>query len=203
MNKQTRYVDVEFRSMPEGEEKESRTIAGVAAVFNRETDMGWYVEQIDSHAMDEADLSDVVLCLNHDLNIVLAGTRNGTLRLDKRDFALETESDIIDTTQGNDVLKLVRERLINKMSFCFVVDEDKWEERDGVDYRTITKISRLFDVSLVTFPAYPQTYVGIRSKDDLDELAKEHFKRKEQDKRMEELLSGKDFIERNGSGRNL
>lgn len=189
MKKQTRYADIEFRSLLEGEE-ESRTVAGVAAVFDQWTDMGWYVEQVDSHALDEADLSDVVLNFNHDMNYVLAGTRNGTLRLDKNERGLDTLSDIIDTTQGNDVLKLVREGLINKMSFCFTVDEDKWEERDGVDYRTITKIGKLFDVSLVTFPAYPQTSAGIRSRDDLDELAKEHFMRKEQDKRMEEILRG-------------
>lgn len=194
MKKQTRYVDIEFRSMNESEE-ESRVVAGVAAVFNRETDMGWYIEKIDSHAFDGADLSDVVLNFNHDMNYVLAGTRNSSLDLSVNENGLVMDrADIIDTVQGNDVLKLVRSGLINKMSFCFTVDEDKWEERDGIDYRTITKLGKIFDVSLVTFPAYSQTFAGIRSKDELDELAKKHFIKKEQDKRMEELLNGKDFI---------
>lgn len=201
MNKQTRYADIEFRSQ---EDPESRSISGVAAVFNQPTNMGWYIEQIDRRAFDEADLSDVVLCFNHDLNYVVAGTRNGTLKLNVEDRGLVVDdASIISTTQGNDVLKLVREGLINKMSFSFTVDEDKWEEKDGVEYRTITKLGKIYDTSLVVFPAYPQTSAGIRSIDEMDELAKEHFKRKEQDKRMEDLLNGKDFIQRNGSGRNL
>lgn len=201
MNKQTRYADIEFRSAADSD---SRSISGVAAVFNQPTDMGWYVEQIDSKAFDDADVSDVVLCFNHDLNYVLAGTRNGTLKLDVEDRGLVVDNaDIIDTTQGNDVLKLVREGLINKMSFSFTVGDDVWEEKDGVDYRTITKIGKVYDTSLVVFPAYPQTSAGLRSMDEMDELAKEHFRRKEQDKRMEDLLNGKDFIQRNGSGRNL
>ena len=79
------------------------------------------------------------------------------------------------------------------MSFAFTVVEDEWNEIDGKDYRRITKIGKLYDVSLVTFPAYPQTFVGIRSTADLDEKAKEHFRRKEQDKKMEELLRGKNY----------
>ena len=191
MQKIRRYADIEFRSA-EGE-TESRTVAGRAAVFNREQDMGWYTECIDEHAFDGCDMSETILNFNHDDNIVLAGVKNGSLKLEVNAGGLDPEGDIIDTTQGNDCLKLVRAGLIDKMSFAFTVDEDKWEERDGRDYRRITKIGKLFDVSLVVFPAYPQTWVGLRKADEADDLVKRHLKWKEQEKKMEELLNGKNI----------
>lgn len=192
MQKIRRYADIEFRSA-EGE-TESRTVAGRAAVFNMEQNMGWYIESIDEHAFDDADMTETILNFNHNDDIVLAGVKNGSLQLDVNAGGLDPIGNIIDTTQGNDVLKLVRAGLINKMSFAFTVDEDEWNEVDGVDHRRITKIGKLFDVSLVVFPAYPQTYVGLRKNDEPDELVKKHLKMKEQDKRMEALLNGKDFI---------
>jgi hypothetical protein len=193
--KVTRYVPIEFRSQ---EEKESRTVGGLSAVFRQTTDMGWYTEEIDPHAFDEADMSDVVLTLNHNFDYVLAGTRNGSLKLGITDDGLANEATIVDTTQGNDCLKLVREGLINKQSFCFVIDEDEWVYREGKekDHRIIKRIGKVFDTALVTFPAYPQTSVGIRSKSDLDPLAKKHFEQKEIDKKMEEQIDGfiKNFV---------
>ena len=116
----TRYVPIEFRAQ---ENKESRTVGGLSAVFRSTTDMGWYTEEIDPHAFDEADMSDVVLTLNHNFDYLLAGTRNGTLSLQITERGLENQADIVDTTQGNDCLKLVREGLITQQSFCFVIDE--------------------------------------------------------------------------------
>lgn len=186
----TRYADIEIRSANE----ETRTVAGVAAVFNREQPMGWYTESIDEHAFDGADMSETILNFNHNDDIVLAGVKNGSLQLEARSDGLHVDdARIINTTQGNDVLTLLREGLIDKMSFAFTVDEDEWEVRDGKDYRRITKIGKLFDVSLVVFPAYPQTYVGLRKADEEDELVKKHLLWKEQEKKMEELLNGKDF----------
>lgn len=191
----TRYADIEIRSADE----QTRTVAGVAAVFNREQPMGWYTESIDEHAFDETDMSDTILNFNHNDDIVLAGVKNGSLQLEVREDGLHvTEARIVGTTQGNDVLTLVREGLIDKMSFAFTVDEDEWETRDGRDFRKITKIGRLFDCSLVTFPAYPQTYVGLRKADEEDELVKKHLLWKEQEKKMEELLNGKDFKQCDG-----
>ena len=190
MNKIRRYADIEIRSA----DTETRTVAGIAAVFNREQPMGWYVESIDSHAFDSADMSETILNFNHNDDIVLAGVKNGSLKLEAKEDGLHvTEGRIVNTTQGNDVLTLVREGLIDKMSFAFTVDEDSWEERDGKDYRKILRVGKLYDCSLVTFPAYPQTSVGLRKADEEDELVKKHLKWKEQEKKMEELLNGKDI----------
>lgn len=187
-NKLTRFTTAEYRRR-----EDSNVVEGMAVVFNREADMGWFTEEIDRHAFDNADMSDVVLNLNHDNNILLAGTRNGSLELQVREDGLFQMSDVIDTTQGRDVMKLVDKGLITKMSFAFTIarDGEIWETRDnGIEHRTITKIDKLYDVSLVTFPAYPQTSAWARGQSD--ELAEKHKalmeKRAEQDRKMEEIL---------------
>lgn len=195
--KLVRYADVELRSANDDENK----VEGIAVVFGKEADMGWFTEEIDRHALDNTDMSDVVLNFNHDNSLLLAGTRNGSLQLQVKDNGLFQSSKIVDTTQGKDVMKLIREGLISKMSFAFAIDRDggeEWTERKNADgtykeHRVIKKISKLFDVSLVTFPAYPQTSAYARG--ESDELAKEHKalmeRRAEQDKKMEEILNAK------------
>lgn len=189
-NRLVRYADAEFRS----DEHDSGLIHGIAAVFNRQTDMGWFTEEIDAHALDEADLSDVVLNFNHNDDILLAGTRNGSLQLEIADSGLIQTSRIVSTTQGEDVKKLIREGLITKMSFAFSIAAggDEWTREGDREHRIIRKIGRVFDVSLVTFPAYSQTSVW-RSEGNSDELAEKHRrdveKREEQNRRMAELLN--------------
>lgn len=194
-NRVSRLYSVELREL----DGEMNVIQGQAVVFDAESDMGWFIETIDRHAFDSTDMSDVVLNFNHNNDLVLAGTRNGSLQLNVRDNGVYVpRGEIIDTTTGRDVLKLVRSGLISKMSFCFAIADggERWEERNGREYRTITNIERLFDVSLVTFPAYPQTSAYLaRSNDDLAEIHKALMqRRKAQDERMKELFDGKDFI---------
>lgn len=188
MNKITRLFNVEMR-----ETEEPNTVEGMAVVFDTETDMGWFTEKIDRHAFDETDMSDVVLNFNHDNNYLLAGTRNGSMQLRVDDNGVFQRSNIINTTQGQDVMKLIRSGLLSKQSFAFTIAEDgeRWENIDGKERRTITKIDHLYDCSIVTFPAYSQTTLWSRG---ADELADQHKalieKRKEQDERMEKLLNG-------------
>lgn len=181
----TRYMDCELRS-----EGDSNVIEGNAVVFNRVADMGWFDEEIDPSAFQRTDMSDVVLNLNHDNNMIFAGTRNGSLELEVKETGVYQKSSIIDTTQGRDVLKLVKSGLIRSMSFAFTIADggEYWETRNGREYRRITDIDRLYDVSLVVFPAYPQTWARANS----DELAEKHKalmeRRAEQEKRMKELV---------------
>lgn len=183
-----RTADIELRRL----EENSNTVEGIAVVFDREADMGWFTEVIDRHAFDNTDMSDVVLNFNHDNNLLLAGTRNGSLELQVRDDGLFQRGDIIDTTTGRDVMKLVDSGLISKMSFAFTIgrDGEYWETRDdGREYRRILNIDKLYDVSLVTFPAYPQTSAWTRSGDELAEKHKALMERRsEQDRKMEEIL---------------
>lgn len=185
MKKITRVYDVEMRSLNE----ESREVEGYAVVFSSITDLGWFTEEIDPHAFDEADMSNIYLLGNHDENIVLAGTSNNTLKWDIDEKGVFQRSQIIDTSVGEDWLKLVKNGLINKQSFAFAIarDGEEWTERNGKEHRIIRKIDKMFDFSLVTYPAYSQTSAYARSQ--TDELAEEHRRRREQDKKLERILN--------------
>ena len=185
MSKIERCYDVEFRASQEN----NREVEGYAVVFNTPTDLGWFTEEIDSHAFDDTDMSNVYLLGNHDENIVLAGTSNNSLRWEIDERGVFQRSNIIDTSLGEDWLKLVKNGLINKQSFAFTIarDGEEWTERNGKEHRIIRKIEKLYDFSLVTYPAYPST--NVRSV--TDELAEDHKRRKEQSERMERLLNGK------------
>ena len=185
MSKIERTYDVEFRASQDNE----RQVEGYAVVFNQPTDLGWFTEEIDRHAFDNADMSNVYLLGNHDENIVLAGTSNNSLMWEIDDRGVFQKSNIIDTSLGEDWLKLVKNGLINKQSFAFTIakDGEEWTERNGKEHRIIRKVNRVFDFSLVTYPAYPTTSVRMKT----DELAEEHRKRMEQSERMERILNGR------------
>ena len=192
MNKITRTYNVEFRS----NDNENRQVEGYAVVFNSPTDLGWFTEEIDPHAFDNADMSNVYLLGNHDENIILAGTSNNTLKLDINENGLYQTASVIDTTTGEDWLKLVKNGLINKQSFAFTIADggEEWSMRDGKEHRIIRSIEKLFDVSLVPWPAYSDTSAFSRSNQG-DELAKEHKRRKEQDEKLERILNNGKSIE--------
>lgn len=191
MSKITRMIDVELRASEDNE----NNVEGLACVFDKETDLGYFYEKIDRHAFDNCDMSDVFMLFNHDQNFVLARTLNNSLRLSVEDSGLYQQSNIVATTQGNDVFKLVRDGLINKMSFAFSVDregETWYVDEDNKEHRTITKIAKLYDVSLVTYPAYEATSAMARSVSEMDELAKAHF---EERANMENIEKVEEVVE--------
>ena len=148
---------------------EGRTIVGYAAKFERwsEPIMGWFKEQIARDAFSECDVTDVIMCFNHNIDSILARTTSGTLTLSTDDEGLRFEFEAPATTMGNDMLELVRRGDISKCSFKFTVEEDEWRYADKenkleYDERTIRKIGNLYDVSLVVYPAYSDTEAGVR-----------------------------------------
>ena len=153
------------------QEEESRLVEGYAVVFNsRSVDLGGFFEVIDRSAIDEAIIanSDVVCLLDHDIKRgVLArhrgdGTNNSlTLSLDEHGLAFSFEAP--KTALGDEILEGVRRGDITNCSFAFTVKEDEFrKEPDGTILRTIKKIDRLFDISLVYKPAYDETNVDTR-----------------------------------------
>lgn len=147
----------------------SRTIAGYAAKFDSwsEPIMGWFREKIARSAFEDCNLSDVIMCFNHNVDDILARTTSGTLTLTVDDVGLRFSFDAPNTTRGNDMLELVRRGDINKCSFKFIVEKDEWryaDETNGLEYdeRTILKFSSLKDVALVVFPAYKDTEASVR-----------------------------------------
>lgn len=147
-----------------------RTISGYAAKFDSwsEPIYGWFREKIAQGAFEKCDMSDAIMCFNHDINGILARTSSGTLTLAVDRVGLHFEFNAPGTTLGNDMVELVSRGDVSKCSFKFIVETDEWryaDEKNGLEYdeRTIKSISKLYDVSLVTYPAYPDTEAGVRS----------------------------------------
>lgn len=129
-------------------------VVGYGAVFNSESnDLGGFVEYIAPGAFDGRLEDDVRFLINHD-GLPLARTTNNTLRLSVDERGLKYEADMPETTLANDLMTLLRNGTISQSSFAFTVEEDSWENVEGRNIRTINKVSRLYDVSSVTYPAY-------------------------------------------------
>ena len=173
---------------------EGRTIVGYAAKFERwsEPIMGWFKEQIARDAFSECDVTDVIMCFNHNIDSILARTTSGTLTLSTDDEGLRFEFEAPATTMGNDMLELVRRGDISKCSFKFTVEEDEWRYADKenkleYDERTIRKIGKLYDVSLVVYPAYSDTEAGVRH---LEERKQQFLNNQSHEKDSDKTLQG-------------
>ena len=145
---------------------ESRTIAGYAAVFNSETDIGgMFREQIAPGAFKPSLTGDVRALFDHDSSHVLGRTKSGTLRMSEDEHGLAVEIDLPDTQTGRDLRESMARGDIDGMSFGFRVTKQEWDESGETPLRTIREVE-LFEVSVVTFPAYADTEVALRSLED-------------------------------------
>ncbi|GAP01407.1 phage prohead protease, HK97 family [Fructobacillus fructosus] len=141
-------------------------ISGYAVVFNKASqNLGGFVEYIEPTAFDGVDMSDVVALYDHDFANVLGRTSADTLKLTIDEQGLYFELNIPDTTVGRDVYTNIRAGNLQGMSFGFTVVSDSWQNgSDGVAIRQVDSIGQLFEVSVVTMPAYQDTNVeAIRS----------------------------------------
>jgi hypothetical protein len=150
----------------EAREDGKRLIRGHAAVFNQlSEDLGGFREQIAPGAFAEAIKTDDVRALfNHNADLILGRNLAGTLKLAEDARGLAIELDPPDTQAGRDLLVSMERGDVTQMSFGFSVrpNGQNWGKDDtGQVVRTITRV-RLFDVSPVVYPAYPQTDVAVR-----------------------------------------
>jgi HK97 family phage prohead protease len=142
-------------------------IDGRAITFNSPTliyeyDGIKYYEVIDAGALDQCDMSDVVLRYNHTEHMfIMARTRKGSLRLIKDELGLSLSATLFNITQARDLYTLIKEGAIDKMSFAFTVAEDSYNSETRT--RTILKIKKLYDVAAVDTPAYDDTELSARS----------------------------------------
>lgn len=151
------------------DDEEKMHIEGKAVAFNSPETYGGETEVISEHALDNADMSDVVLRYNHnDTNYTLARTRNHSLELEVREDGLYFSAELIPTTTNKDAYLMVKEGLLDKCSFAFTIDEEEYDKKQHL--RTITKIGKLYDVALVDFPFYNDTMVEARSLDTRDDF---------------------------------
>lgn len=194
--KEIRKIDLQFRAEEQDNKME---IKGYAVVFNSPETYD-YTEVIDEHALDNADMSDVVLRYNHnDSFMVLARTRNNSLKLNVDNTGLMMDATLQDDiTEHRNIYNAIKSGLIDKQSFAFTIDEDEYDY--DTDTRTITKIGKLYDVSVVDQPFYNATDVNIArgQNDDFLEkrkqLREEHEKELEEKQRQEELRKLKEEV---------
>ena len=156
---------VEFRAT---DDEKKPQLQGYAAVFNKRSELifGEFVEIIEPGAFSEAiPKSDIRALQNHDPNFVLGRTKSGTLEVSEDDVGLKTITTLPDTQYARDLLTVVRRGDVNQMSFSFTVAKGgvQWTvEDDETIVRHILKVEELFDISPVTFPAYPDTSIAER-----------------------------------------
>jgi len=143
------------------DDDESNAITGYAAVFNSwSEDLGFFKEKIEPGAFNRTIKNgDVRALINHDPNLIIGRTKNGTVRLWEDDRGLGFEVDLPETSYAKDLRESIKRKDITQNSFGFQTVRDSWSD-DG-KRRTLQEVT-LFDISPVTFPAYKQTNVKMR-----------------------------------------
>lgn len=141
-------TDVEIRAVTK---QQRHLLSGYAIVFNSESENMGFIETVDPQALDGVDLSNVFVLYNHSFDRVLGKTgKNLTLSVDEKGLSFSLEL----LPSDEHIFELVRQGIINKMSFGFIVDSDDWQDST---HRTIKHIKALNEISLVPVPAYQGT----------------------------------------------
>lgn len=190
MDKEIRMFNFEVRAE---DTDRGHTITGRPIVFGQMTDLGWYDEVIERGALDETDLKDVRLLVNHNVDMIpLArsrnNTENSTMRLmpDENGLGIRADLDTENNADAKSLFSAVSRGDIDGMSFMFTVEKDIWDDPDSEHpTRHILSIRRVFEVSAVNFPAYSRTSIQARGLSDALDSAKESLESER--KRLHEL----------------
>ena len=154
--------EIRMDSQEDGSEPK---IVGYAAKFNSLShDLGGFREKIEPGAFSRAlsEGQDVRALVDNDPGKIIGRSTSGTLRMLEDDHGLRVEIDPANTTAGRDIMESITRGDVTGMSFGFTVKDDDWQIVDGENIRTLRDMD-LFDVSVVTFPAYASTEVALRS----------------------------------------
>ena len=164
--KEIRLLAENLEARSNDENPDSMVVEGYAVVFDTPATHG-FTEIVDKNAFNGCDMKDVCLKYNHDdSHLILARTRNNSLRLTIDNKGVFIHAELIDTTSNRDIYKMIQAGLLDKMSFAFTVEEEKWDL--ATDTRTILKIDKLFDVSVVDTPFYDTTSIYARALNTLE-----------------------------------
>lgn len=178
MEKEIRTFDFEVRA--EENEEHGHFLTGRPIVYGQRTNLGWYDEIIEQGALDLTDLKDVRFLVNHNTDMIpLARSRNNTehstmqMTVDSDGMVIRADVDTENNTDARNLYSAVARGDISGMSFMFSVDSDSWDDIES-DHPTrhIRAISRVMEVSAVTFPAYSQTSIQTRGLADALDGAK-------------------------------
>ena len=170
----TRAYNFEIRA--ENNEKNGDFITGKPIVYSSRTDLGWFDEIIEPGALDKANLKDVRFLVNHNTDMIpLARSRNNNenstmqMSIEKDGMAIRVNLDTENNSEARNLYSAIKRGDISGMSFMFTIDDEEWENLDSEHpTRHIRKISQVFEVSAVTFPAYESTEISARDKAALD-----------------------------------
>jgi hypothetical protein len=201
--RQYRNIDVSSFERRADDDKGEKIVEGYATTFNQPYQLWSYdgytvMEQIDARAFDDCDMSDVIMQYDHE-GRVFARISNETLSLNADKVGLKIRANLGGTEIGRELFEEIQGGYTTKMSFGFKVGEDKREVTENHEdntvtvLRTITKITKLYDVSAVSLPANDATSISARSYFDglIEELKSErlaHEKRERQKKQIKILL---------------
>lgn len=178
---------VSFGAEKKDDDKDSYKVSGYASTFDTytlfEVDGIEYKERIDSHAFDNADMSDVIMQYDHE-GKVFARTSNGTLYVSVDERGLKVEADLSTTEASRELYDEIASGLIIKMSFAFKVSEEHYDSNSHT--RVVDKISKVYDVSAVSIPANPDTEIFARSAFFDGVIEKERAERLEQTRKEAE-----------------
>lgn len=159
---------IEIRAVDNEEEK--MLIEGYAIMYDQPATHQYgdrkFTETIKPGALDKTDMRDVPLRYNHNDNVmIMARTRNKSLKLIREEKGLKIQADLLDTQSNRDLYKAIQEGLIDKMSFAFTVADggDSWTFGDDETRRDVTDIAKLWDVAVVDTPFYDSTSIYARS----------------------------------------
>lgn len=206
LNEGRSYRNIDVSSFERRNEDNEMRVSGYASTFNQPYELWSYdgytlIEQIDPHAFDNTDMRDVIMQYDH-AGRVFARVSNDTLKLGIDDHGLHVEARLGGTEIGRQLYEEIEGGYTTKMSFGFIVAEDKrevtenHEENTVTVLRTITKISRLFDVSAVSLPANDATAISARSYGEgvIAEVREEIAKRERQRQKIRILIeTGKEI----------
>ena len=193
--KEMRHFIFEVRA--ENNEQYGDFITGRPIVYNSRTDIGGFDEIIEAGALDNADLRDVKFLVNHNTDMIpLARSRNNNanstmqMSIDSDGMNIRVNLDTENNTEARNLYSAIKRGDIDGMSFMFTVDGDSWDALES-DHPTrhINKIGKVFEVSAVTFPAYPETTISARAAETLESARAtlESAKRSENDIEVERM----------------
>lgn len=169
--REVRFMPMEIRAE---QDEQGAVIEGYPIVFNQETDLGDWRETIDPEAVSAKNLRDVALMIGHDFGMIpLAHSRrnngSGTMQLtpDEHGVFMRAVLDTKNNPRAAEAYSAIGRGDMTGMSYAFVVSKDSWEDLDAEKpLRRISRLSEIYEVSLVAFPAYKGTSVQVASEGD-------------------------------------
>lgn len=190
-----RSVTLEMRARQD-EQTKQYIIEGRPIVYDVVTDLGWIYEVVEKGALDNADLSDIFFLVNHDeRKIPLArakeGVENSTMvwTIDDEGMKVTIYLDVEGNTDAKNLYSAISRGDISGMSFTFMIDTEEWEELDTEKpTRRIKAFAKIYEVSVVTFPAYEDAEIHARDKQQLEEIRKEAEEKRKQERKKETKL---------------